>query len=459
MKEIISQATIFCDEDIVYIRQRARFIASLLGFYGAHQTKISAAISEVVRYVLQYSLKGEVIFSLDNKGASQIFSIKVAVKGLGRDVDAALSSEGTLDHKLSNSLREVLKLMDSYQLERSPNKGMSIFLCMNIPKKAPLITPKQLETIKKALEETPKESSVEEIRLQNRELLEALEELQKKQQQLLDLNQELEDTNRGVKALYEELEEKAQQMHSANQLKTKILSTISHEIRVPINSILSISRILLERLDGELTKEQERQVSFIRESALSLSTLVTDLLEMGSLEKGKTKEHLREFTVEELFSSLRGMLLPVLKKKELPLIFEDAKHIPLLFTDDSKISQILRNFIANAYQFTDEGEVRVRAELSKDGEMVIFSVSDTGKGIPQNEQESIFEEYQQLELDSFTHTEGMGLGLSIARILAQRLGGEVEVKSKINVGSTFYARIPLYYKKRESNDGQSRRNS
>lgn len=436
----ISKLKIVCEEDIVYSRQRARFIAKLLGLHGILQTKISTVTSEVVRFAIQYALGGETLFQLEKRGSLQIFSIVMRCKGIERD-----SREDILDGPMGKGIREVFQLMDSYKIKGSPKEETTIYLSMNIPTRVPEITPQRVQEIRGVLEETTKDSSVEEIRLQNRELLEALEELQKKQEELLDLNQELEDTNRGVIALYEELDEKAQEMYRTNETKTKLLSYISHEIRTPINSILSISSILLDGYDGDLNEEQQKQVSFIRESTLSLSTMVSDLLEMGQIEIGKTKIHPRESTVEDLFSSLRGMLRPIYRDKEPLLIFEEPTDSLPLYTDDRIISQILRNFITNAYQFTEEGEIRVKAKLSQDGQEVIFSVSDTGRGIPLKDQETIFEEYRQLEIDTLSHEKGMGLGLTIAQMLAKRLGGTLGVESRINEGSTFYAYLPLYY--------------
>src|SRR5262249_17947924 len=128
---------------------------------------------------------------------------------------------------------------------------------------------------------------VEEVQRQNQELLRILEELRKRQDDLAQLNHELEDTNRGVVALYAELDERANHLRRADEMKTRFLSNMSHEFRTPLNSILSLSRLLLDRLDGDLTQEQEKQVFYIRRSAESLSEIVNDLLDLAKVEAGK----------------------------------------------------------------------------------------------------------------------------------------------------------------------------
>src|SRR5262249_47666402 len=161
--------------------------------------------------------------------------------------------------------------------------------------------------------------------------------------------------------LYAELDEKADHLRRADALKTKFLSNMSHEFRTPVNSILALSRMLLERTDGELTAEQARQITFIRKAAEGLSELVNDLLDLAKVEAGKITVHPVEFEVGNLFGALRGMLRPLLVSESVALVFEAPEGLPVLRTDEGKVSQILRNFISNALKFTEHGEVRVSA--------------------------------------------------------------------------------------------------
>ena len=137
-----------------------------------------------------------------------------------------------------------------------------------------------------------------EIRQQNQQILVQMDQLKSRQEELERLNQELEDTNRGVVALYAELDERADHLRRADELKSKFLSNMSHEFRTPLNSILALSRLLLDRSDGELTGEQETQVRFIRKAAQNLTELVDDLLDLAKVEAGKTVVVPSEFTVD-----------------------------------------------------------------------------------------------------------------------------------------------------------------
>src|SRR5262249_49382219 len=218
------------------------------------------------------------------------------------------------------------------------------------------------------------------LRDQNRELIQSLEEIRRREEESKQLNQELGDTNRGVVALYAELDERAEQLRTASELKTRFLSNMSHEFRTPLNSILALSRLLLDCIDGELTPEQERQVGYIRRSAESLLELVNDLLDLAKVEAGKVDVKATSFTVSSLFGALRGALRPLLVSPSVELIFDNVDDMPELVTDEAKVAQILRNLISNALKFTEKGEVRVRAHYEAEPKLAIFSVRDTGIG-------------------------------------------------------------------------------
>src|SRR3954466_15826300 len=194
------------------------------------------------------------------------------------------------------------------------------------------------------------------------------------------LRAELEETNRGVLALYAELDNQADQLRLATELKSRFLAYMSHEFRTPINSIRSIARLLIDRVDGPLTEEQSKQVEFIQLNATEFAEMVDDLLDLAKVEAGRVEISPAWFEMVDLFSALRGMFKPVLTNPDVNLVFEEPTDVPKLYTDDRKLSQILRNFISNALKFTPRGEVRVTAErLGED--MIRFRVSDTGIGI------------------------------------------------------------------------------
>ena len=291
----------------------------------------------------------------------------------------------------------------------------------------------------------PHKIPIEELKQQNQELLKTLQELRARQEELANLNRELDETNRGVVALYAELNDKADFLQRASELKSHFLSNMSHEFRTPLNSITALSQILLDRLDGDLTEEQEKQVKFIRGSAQDLTDLVNDLLDLAKVEAGKVSIRASNFNVDGVFAALRGMLRPLLSQNSsVNLVFDEPVGLPDLYTDEAKVSQILRNFISNALKFTERGEVRVSVERGHD-ETVVFSVSDTGIGIAEEDQERIFQEWVQVEGQKQRAVKGTGLGLPLSRKLAQLLGGNVYVKSEVGLGSTFFAAIPIRF--------------
>jgi signal transduction histidine kinase len=265
--------------------------------------------------------------------------------------------------------------------------------------------------------------------------------LARSREEVRALREELEETNRGVVALYAELDVQAEQLRQATELKSRFLAYMSHEFRTPINSIRSITRLLLDRVDGELTAEQERQVAFIQSTAAEFADMVDDLLDLAKVEAGRVEISPAWFEMVDLFAALRGMFKPVLVNPDVNLIFEEPHGVPKLFTDDRKLSQILRNFIANALKFTRKGEVRVSAVAV--GDMVEFCVSDTGIGIAPEYHDTLFEDFTQVRSPLQKQLRGTGLGLSLSKKLAHLLGGSVSLRSQLGEGSTFAVRIPL----------------
>jgi len=287
--------------------------------------------------------------------------------------------------------------------------------------------------------------TVDESRAQNRSVLLGLLEMHARRSDVERLRRELDETNRGVLALYAELDEKSAELRRAVDVRTRFISYVSHEFRTPVNSILALSRMLLDRLDGGLTAEQEKQVAFIRKGAEQLAELVSDLLDLARIDAGKVVIRSTRFLVADLFAALRGMMRPLTGTNGVALVFDEPADVPPLMTDESKIAQVLRNFIANALKFTEKGEVRVAARLDGHSGSVVFSVVDTGIGIAQQDQEHLFKDWSQLDGPIHARVKGAGLGLSLSKRLAEVLGGAVSVASIRGGGSTFSVRIPLVH--------------
>src|SRR6185369_2326930 len=336
------------------------------------------------------------------------------------------------------------RLMDYFHVETAPGQGTTVVLGKIIPKRFTFLQKNDLNQLLSKIE-TASDNPYEELQQQNKELMRAMDELRNKQTELAQLNRELDETNRGVVALYAELNDKADFLQRASELKSNFLSNMSHEFRTPLNSVLALSQILLDKLDGPLSGEQEKQVRYIRQSAQDLTDLVNDLLDIAKVEAGKVTIRPVHVSVESLFAALRGMLRPlVAQNSSIALVFEDPTDIPELYTDEAKVSQILRNFVSNALKFTERGEIRVSVSRGHDN-TVVFSVADTGIGIAPENQERIFKEWEQIEGKLQKTAKGTGLGLPLSRKLAQLLGGNIYVKSKVGEGSTFFVAVPVQF--------------
>jgi len=430
--------------DVVLARQRARTLAAALKFDSQDQTRIATAVSEIARNTFQYGGGGRAEFGVDDRrDAMLVVTLRDHGRGIG-NLEEILKGKYVSQTGMGLGIIGAKRLMDHFSVETSSGQGTTVVLGKKVPHRLPRFTAEERDRILAQVEQ-PSENPYEELKQQNQELLNALEELRSRQEELAQLNRELDETNRGVVALYAELNDKADSLQRASELKSHFLSNMSHEFRTPLNSITALSQILLDRLDGALTPEQEKQVKFIRSSAQDLTNLVNDLLDLAKVEAGKITIRPGRFQVASLFAGLRGMLRPLLSQNSsVSLVFDEPQDIPEIYSDEAKVSQVLRNFISNALKFTERGEIRVASRRGHD-DTVVFSVSDTGIGIAEEDQERIFQEWAQLETKLQKSVQGTGLGLPLSRKLARLLGGDVYVNSKLGVGSTFYVAIPIHF--------------
>jgi signal transduction histidine kinase len=429
------------DQDVVTARQRAAQIASLLGFDLSEQTRIATAVSEVVRNAFRYTGAGQVVYQIEFESAPNALIVDVVDKGRGiPHLDDVMAGRYRSQTGMGTGILGARRLMDRFHIDSS-TQGTTVRMTKFLPPQTGQITVERATRIANGIAERQPRSLAEEVQQQNQELLRAFDELQRRQQELVHLNRELEDTNRGVVALYAELEERAESLRQADQLKSRFLSNMTHEFRTPVNSIIGLCNLIDEEQRNQ-GGEPDIEIAYIRKAAEQLSELVNDLLDLARVEAGKSSLRLAQIEVDKIFGALRGMLRPLLLNQSVSLVFEDAADLPTLYTDEAKVSQILRNLISNALKFTERGEVRVAAAL--DGpEHVRFTVADTGIGIAAEDQERIFEEFTQVEHRLQRGVKGTGLGLSLSRRLAELLGGTISVTSRPGAGSTFSVELPV----------------
>ncbi|MGA7234752.1 MAG: ATP-binding protein [Bryobacteraceae bacterium] len=446
MSSKLYSAAIQTEEDVVSVRRKAREIAALLGYDLNEQTRIATAVSEVARDAFSHAGGGAAEFNLDSD--TRWLTIRISSKRRGEhDLRRLLGGDSPGAMALAGAQR----LMESFHIESDGNQGSVVELRKRLTAKAPA-APRSVAKVTAEIAKAAPYGVMEELRHENRELLRVMEELLARQEDLARLNAELEHTNRGVVALYAEIDEKAEKLRRADQMKSRFLSHMSHEFRTPLTSIMALSRLLTDEIDGKLSPEQHKQAMFIRKSAETLLEMVNELLDLARIEAGKGIVRPTQFTVAELFAALQGVLKPLrgvlhpsTGPADVDLIWVEALGIPELYTDETKVAQILRNFVSNALKFTERGKIVVRAEPGESGRSVVFSVSDTGIGIAPGNLDAIFQEFAQIETPMQQKAAGTGLGLPLAKGLAELLGGTVSVKSTLGEGSTFYAEIPLEY--------------
>jgi signal transduction histidine kinase/CheY-like chemotaxis protein len=437
------------DQDVVEARRIAAAIATLLDFDAPDQMRISTAVSEIARNAFQYAVAGWVEFGVEIDARPQRLVVCVKDDGPGVDrLDDVLNGQYLSPTGLGRGIRGARRLMDGFFIDSSP-AGTRVILEKLLPASGPVLTIDRVREIGQAIRRRLPGEPEEDGRRQSQELAEALDELELKRRELAHLNRELEATNRGVAALYAELDERADHLRRADELKSRFLSNVTHEFRTPVNAIIGLCNLMLDDRREE-QREPEPELGHILRAADQLSGLVNDLLDLAKVAAGKTVVQPADFEIDELFGALRVMLRPLLFDQSVALVFDDAAAIAPLYTDEAKVSQILRNLISNALKFTERGEVRVSVATDEPAGTITFTVSDTGIGIAAEDQEAIFEEFKQLEHRLQRRVRGTGLGLPLARRLAELLGGSLTLTSEPGVGSAFSVTLPMTHVAAES---------
>jgi len=431
------------EDDVVLARQRARQLAAEFKLDAQDQIRFATAVSEIARNAHQYAGGGKVEFRID-PGPPAVLLARIADQGPGiARLSDVLGGRYISSTGLGLGVLGAQRLSDTFSLESAPNAGTEVMLGKRLPA-AVHVTPVLINAVMGAMAAITAPDPTAELQQQNQELLRVLEQLRAKHAESDRLALELAETNRGVLALYAELDERAMYLERVNELKTRFLSDLNHEIRTPLNAVRNVARLLLDGYEGPLTDRHRRAIEMMRHSTDTLSDLVNDWLDLAKIEAGRTEVHTDTFTVDGLWGALRGVFRPIETDEAVSLTFDPPPPLPLLHTDESKVAQILRNFISNALKFTERGEVRVSA---REGEhdTIAFFVADTGIGIAPENIDRVFEEFAQVENPMQRRVKGTGLGLPLSRRLARLLGGEITVQSEVGRGSVFSLVLPVVY--------------
>ena len=307
-------------------------------------------------------------------------------------------------------------------------------------------TQQQAEELQAQSEEL--RASNEELETQSRQLLESATRLEAQQHELEQTNAQLEEQTRQLEIQRDDLARtqaslrgQASELEQASRYKSEFLANMSHELRTPLNSLLIMARLLAENRAGNLSAEQVRHAQTIETSGNDLLTLINDILDISKIEAGKLELQTRMVRAETVADKMRAVFAPAAIAKGIgfEVRVDEGTEVE---TDPQRLEQVLKNFVSNAIKFTENGGVTLAVSRRGEGQ-IAFTVTDTGVGIADDQQQAIFEAFRQADGTISRKYGGTGLGLSISRELARLLGGEVSVESALGKGSSFSLALPV----------------
>jgi len=246
---------------------------------------------------------------------------------------------------------------------------------------------------------------------------------------------------------YELAQKAIEEMREVDRMKSQFLANMSHELRTPLNSIIGFSRVIIKGIDGPINKVQEQDLSAIYNSGQHLLSLINDILDLSKIEAGKMTLAFEDLHLGDLVNSVMSTASGLVKDKPVKLIQDIPEDIPVVKADNTRIRQVLLNFISNAAKFTDEGSITIKAQIQASpqrGKEILVTIVDTGLGIADEDRYKLFQAFSQVDDSPTRKTGGTGLGLAISRHLIEMHNGRIGLlSSKVGEGSTFFFTLPL----------------